>query len=470
VNEMEAKAFSRKDTRCVYMETLRAYLDRKHEEISLLNGCLRRPLALPPANSVPAIVNQKFQLAAALKAQHALDHWASTETAWAEKKDFYSGPFHFRYGYQRADLTVSGPPIYPVLSALPPSVSQRTIYANSGMAAIAAMLSALERLRTPVEIVALPGSYGETLELIEDHAGNLKLLPAGKVPALRSHPESLRILWMDCCVAAAQFRQVMSFCARSIDLVLFDTTGLWTGSGRVRRVLNWAFGESVPVILLRSHTKLDSLGVEYGRLGSAVLLGDRTWRLGNRTMLEDLAQHAADALRLFGGAAIPAHFPPFVGSGSYVTLNGRRIAAMLRNSRRTAARLMTALPGVREFTHRLYVALASSRALTEQQAKDLAGAMCRDLGDIGLPLRHAGSFGFDFAAAEWFHDTARDRHLVRVAVPDLPTEQWDTIVAEIIRWWKENAGAESSRTREPRESISRPAAARLWHTAANATM
>jgi len=96
--------------------------------------------------------------------------------------------------------------------------------------------------------------------------------------------------------------------------------------------------------------------------------------------------------------------------------------------------------------------------------------MCRDLGDIGLPLRHAGSFGFDFAAAEWFHDTARDRHLVRVAVPDLPTEQWDTIVAEIIRWWKENAGAESSRTRERRESISRPAAARLWHTAANATM
>jgi hypothetical protein len=96
---------------------------------------------------------------------------------------------------------------------------------------------------------------------------------------------------------------------------------------------------------------------------------------------------------------------------------------MLRNSRRTAARLRPALPGAREFTHRLYVALAPGRALTEQQAKNLAGAMCRHLGDIGLPLRHAGSFGFDFAAAEWFHDTARDRHLVRVAVPDLPTEQ-----------------------------------------------
>jgi hypothetical protein len=315
-----------------------------------------------------------------------------------------------------------------------------------------------------------PVPTAKPLELIEDHARNVTLLPAGKLPALRSDAASLRILWLDCCVAAAQFRQVLSFSARSFDLVLFDTTGLWTGSGRVRRVLNWAFKERVPVILLRSHTKLDSLGVEYGRLGSAVLLGDRAWRLDDRTTLEDLAQHAAEALRLFGGAAIPAHFPPFVGSRSYVTLNGRRIAAMLRNSRRTAARLATALPGAREFTHRLYVALSPGRVLAEEQAKELAGAMCRDLSDVGLPLRHAGSFGFDFAAAEWFHDTAHDRHLVRVSVPDLPTEQWDTIVAEIIRWWNENAGAASLRMRERRESVSRPAAARLWHMAANATM
>ena len=188
-------------------------------------------------------------------------------------------------------------------------------------------------------------------------------------------------------------------------------------------------------------------------------------------MLDVLAQQAADGLRLLGGAAIPAHFPPFVGNRSYATLNMRRIAAMLRNSRRTAARLMTALPsGACDFTHRLYVALSPGRTLTEQQAKDLADAMCRDLSASGLPLRHAGSFGFDFAAAEWFRDTARNRHMVRVAVPDLPTEQWDTIVVEIIRWWKKNAAPAPSRMGERRESLSRPAAARLWHMAANATV
>lgn len=453
------------------METLHSYLDRKHEEVSLLNACLRRPLALPSANSVSAIVNQKFQLAAALKAQYALDHWAATETAWAEGKDFCSGPFRFRYGYQRADLTVSGPPIYAALAALPPTFLQRTLYAGSGMAAIAAILAALERLRTPVEIAALPGSYCETLELIESRGRDVKLLPAGTLHPFSSAPDSARVLWLDCCVGAGQFKQVLNFSASSFDLILFDTTGLWTGSGRVRRLLHWALKAGVAVVLLRSHTKLDSLGVEYGRLGSAVLVGDRDWRLSGGTMLDVLAQQAADGLRLLGGAAIPAHFPPFVGNGSYAALNMRRIAAMLRNSRRTAARLMTALPsGACDFTHRLYVALSPGRTLTEQQAKDLADAMCRDLSASGLPLRHAGSFGFDFAAAEWFRDTARNRHMVRVAVPDLPTEQWDTIVVEIIRWWKKNAAPAPSRMGERRESLSRPAAARLWHMAANATV
>jgi hypothetical protein len=149
----------------------------------------------------------------------------------------------------------------------------------------------------------------------------------------------------------------------------------------------------------------------------------------------------------------------------------RRIAAMLRNSRRTAARLTAALArGACYFTHGLYVALSPGRALAEWQAKDLAGAMCRDLGALGLPLRHAGSFGFDFAAAEWFHDTARDRHMVRVAVPDLPTEQWDRIVIEIIRWWKKNAAPAVSRERERHEGFSPRAAARQWRTAVNATV
>lgn len=52
------------------METLEAYLARKHEELKLLNGFLGTPLVLRHPLSVVEVIEQKFQLAAALKAMH----------------------------------------------------------------------------------------------------------------------------------------------------------------------------------------------------------------------------------------------------------------------------------------------------------------------------------------------------------------------------------------------------------------
>ena len=46
-----------------------------------------------------------------------------------------------------------------------------------------------------------------------------------------------------------------------------------------------------------------------------------------------------------------------------------------------------------------------------------------------------GSFGFDFAATEWFRNPTTDRYSVRVAVPDLPTPFWDELTEAIARWW-----------------------------------
>jgi hypothetical protein len=64
--------------------------------------------------------------------------------------------------------------------------------------------------------------------------------------------------------------------------------------------------------------------------------------------------------------------------------------------------------------------------------------MSEDLSRAGLPIRHAGSFGFDFAATEWFHDVTTDRYSVRIAVPDLPTPLWDELTEAVARWWEAN--------------------------------
>jgi hypothetical protein len=426
------------------METVEAYLTRKHEELKLLNGCLRKPSVLSCPQSVTEVIRHKFQLTAALKAEHALHDWATTETAWAHPAQRESGPFKFSYDYQRADLDVQGPSFY----ELGDDTTSETIYTASGMAAISAVLLASAHLIDKGDILVLPGSYGETQELIEGYARHLRLvrLPGKEASASRS---SARILLLDSAAPAVDFEAALRTDAPPVDLLIFDTTCFAASSIRIRRVINWARGHGLPVVLVRSHTKLDSLGAEYGRLGSVTFVGPETigsW--AGRSRLAQLPGHVRDAIRLLGGAALPAHFPPYIGSHAYRELTGKRLAAILRNSRRSSRYFRTAVPDATEeirFAHGLYLTLKGAKRFDEATAQRAAAELSEDLSRAGFPIRHAGSFGFDFAATEWFRNPATGRYSVRVAVPDLPSALWDDLVASIARWWSLHQGCNMAR-------------------------
>jgi hypothetical protein len=419
------------------MESIKAYLERKHREIGLLNNSLSSPRAVACPRSVDEVIKAKFQLSAALRAEHELQDWKATETSWSATAAPASGPFTFSYDYQRADLKVNGPSFY----ECGPDCITETIYTASGMAAISALLLAAARIIARADVLALPGSYGETLELVERFVPALRLvilrLPLADAWANRGSP---RILLLDSCASAAAFEAVLRCNASALDLLIFDTTCFAGRSGRIRRVLRWARRGGIPLVMVRSHTKLDSLGAEYGRLGSAVFIRWHEEDPETRpSMAERLAAEARDAVRLLGGAALPAHFPPFVGSAAYWALTRQRVAAMLRNGRQAArlfARELGALSAELHFTHGLYVTLRADRPLDEAGARQAAEAMSCDLSKAGFPIRHAGSFGFDFAATEWFHNATTEEYSVRVAVPDLPTELWNELAASIARWWR----------------------------------
>lgn len=419
------------------METIQAYLERKHEELRLLNDCLRSPLHLTRPRSADEVIKSKFQITAALRADHELRDWKATETAWSSSARPASGPFVFAYDYQRADLAVQGPSFYDLDGAC----TSEAIYTASGMAAISALLLASRQIVGSADILTLPGSYGETLELIRDFVPNLRLralsLPSADAFARASSPQ---ILLLDSCTSAAAFEAILSCAGAGLDLLIFDTTCFAGRSGRIRRVLRWAHRYAIPVVMVRSHTKLDSLGAEYGRLGSAVFVRWSEKDLNaSRLMSECLAVETRNAVRLLGGAALPAHFPPFVGSPAYWVLTKQRVAAILRNGRSTARYFAAKLPALSaelHFAHGLYVTLRGRRPLDEASARQAAEDMSNELRGEGFPIRHAGSFGFDFAATEWFHDATADQYSVRLAVPDLPTELWDDLTAAVARWWR----------------------------------
>lgn len=418
------------------METLEDYLLRKNEELELLNGHLDNRVKLWQPRSVDEVIEQKFHLAAALKAEHDLHGWALTETAWTDSRRPRSSTFEFRYDYQRADLEVRGPSFY----AFEELADAETIYTASGMAAISALLMAFRPTFCEADFITLPNAYGETAELIDGHVGHLKRIEiSASFDEIRARQGTRpRILSFDSSVSSGIFEALLKCVRPRLDLIVFDTTCFSGESGRIRRVMNWAHRAAIPVVLLRSHTKLDSLGVEYGRLGSAIFPNCRGLSERHNILVNRLSAETKNAVRLFGGAAIPAHFPPFVGNPTYRLLTSKRIGALLKNGKRMRRHFeqsLSAFAAEFHFAHGLYLTLASAQLDDEKAAREIVAEMCAELKGSGLPMRHAGSFGFDFAAAEWAQDRTGDRYVVRLAAADLPTPIWDEIVAAVAAWW-----------------------------------
>jgi hypothetical protein len=414
------------------METDHDYFERKHAELALIAQSLGG-VDCPRPRSLQGVIETKFKLGAALRARHALQAWGSTQTNWNNAAEFRSGPFTFAYRYQRADLAITGPIPYGCTESAAGARVEGPVYTCSGMAAISALLLAVASGEAST-LVHLPGCYKETLEFAA-YAG-LRTIPLQQDDRGNRAQPARAILWLDVPPFGQSAGDLTSF-ARAADLIVFDTTTFSAQSGRIPRFLTWARKARTPVILVRSHTKLDSLGIEYGRLGSATFLAFPEVPLAKLARWRKTASRTRDLVRLLGSAALPAHFCPFIGIPAYWPLSSRRTATILRNGHSLVCTLMQKLGGaaVRRYAHGMFAALVPPSCWSETEAAGEAEQLAAGLASGGLPIRHAGSFGFDFVATEGFFDTGANQHLLRVAMADLPSPICARVTDGISDWW-----------------------------------
>ncbi|WP_349631662.1 hypothetical protein [Bradyrhizobium tropiciagri] len=185
----------------------------------------------------------------------------------------------------------------------------------------------------------------------------------GSIDNLSIQSDSRRILLLDSCISSRDFRDAVNSTRPLFDLIIFDTTCFTNSSGRIEQVVRWSRRWAIPLILVRSHNKLDSLGAEYGRLGSVTFIRNECATKGlASSSLEALLNETSDAIRLLGNAALPAHFPPYVGTLPYRLLTKRRATSILQNGRfasRYFAAKLRGLPSQLQPVHGVYVTLGS---------------------------------------------------------------------------------------------------------------
>ena len=94
------------------MESIEAYLERKTTEITYLVQLLHKPIIAEPPKTVHEVVELKFRLRAFALSEAVCEHQNMTETCRTDEHEHRFGGYVLRYGYQRFDLDVSGPPVF----------------------------------------------------------------------------------------------------------------------------------------------------------------------------------------------------------------------------------------------------------------------------------------------------------------------------------------------------------------------
>lgn len=383
------------------MSERRKFEERKRRELSLVSdgaGIWRGS----PARQL----GEKMRGAAKQKAHFILEHPDVTETNLSNKTT-RAGDFELDYSYQRADITVSASGFYDPLPEM-----RGTMYTISGMSALAAALMAFRDLGA-IQLHYPPGSYAETSELAALLGLKVSAAPSPKgdeiVLADSAGPEAPT----DESLAAARF-------------VLFDTSCYAASSGHIRRIAAKTNGACT--LLVRSHTKLDTLGTEYGRLGSVTLLAPQETPATSR-----IAKRLSDAIRLLGVAPIPMHFPPFSDESLFRQLSRDRVAQIIRNTRILRAQLARMGIASKRYHHGLYTTVETKYAKTPDSVRLVAARLTKHLAARGLPVRHAGSFGFDFVGLEWFTDSAKASTQLRLAAGDIEHSAMNEVASELAQ-------------------------------------
>lgn len=423
------------------MESTPEYLARKTRELQLLARYAGHGAPDLAAPTDPAeLIERKFRLRADILAHQARSSWEVTETNWHGREWTGVGAHRVKYGYQRFDLVVRARAVYPLLRR-PERVSWQSgvAYAGSGMAAIAVVLLALDHLALdgrPIVLHALQDSYFETLHLARISARAITLVlhetPAALVEAVALEPPGHTVVVLvDSICGTPWSGELAGLAVRPPEVVLFDTTCFELASDAIDAVVDTSAAFGAPLVLLRSHVKLDSLGIEYARLGSASFVRPPGVSAVARRVFSRLLLRYRDISCRIGARTSHHNLPPFADDPEFHVLNQRRLQRIEDGTCALADLLGRRLDGagfrVRTYPHRKYLTIEPPEEVTREDILDRIPILAREAHARGVPACRADSFGFDFFGLTDFIDLGRGRHVVRVAAPDLP----DPLVAEM---------------------------------------
>ena len=426
-----------------------AYLNRKHDELVALNAGLLDRLDIPDKLSFDEIIDLKVKIRSRYWIRSITEYPYLMESNLTSSKEMSYFDYRLSFWYQRSDLQVFGLPVYgdvlASLSGRPEDLIVDTVFTSSGMGAVCSAIVTLASVVKPrTHMVALKDCFFETQQILRYKQSMLQLSLADSVVQLkhavdkicRSGEEGV-ILLVDSIGAVDVCSVLQGTEGLRFDMILFDTTCYEVSSTRIEYVVRTAMDRGIPLVLLRSHLKLDWLGIEYARLGSSVFLLGQNTDSSRSEFFRSFVGKCGQTVRLFGLTAFPHHLPPFGQDSRLAELNRMRLAKTEDNNLWAARRLRDSLPAelfhVVGYHHGMFFTMelvGRSPYLLHTEISRLAAFAS----DLGLPVRNRGSFGLDFITIDDFVDFVRETLVLRISVSDQPKDIVRAFCDALAQW------------------------------------
>jgi hypothetical protein len=407
---------------------------RKVKELNFLESYTGSGYQHVPLSDLVSLRQQVSSLRKRLLIRQAEEsaELSETSTVGPHRYLFFGKPV--KYGYQRYDLERVEIDWEGELYYIH-SVGRFTdgLLLSSGMSAVAALFSTFAR-RGWTRVQFSPVPYYESQLLATRFFKSIRCNHAldGKFSA---DPD---VLWLDTSsLIWPEFPKQIG----SIRLLVVDTTCVEPDSSHIQRWINESERLNCPVILVRSHIKLDSFGMELGRLGSIVISAS-TDQSGDAVALMSELEQARSGFGL-GFTLIGLY--PWLGDPEFAQLTKQRTAAIrdvtnilgvaLRNARKPSDQFEI-LPSI---THGLFLIIRTKLDVTSdedapREVNPFAGfILSRKIAESckrsNLPVLAAASLGLDQLTINDFVNIANGQHEVRIASADIPHELLPVIAA-----------------------------------------
>lgn len=316
--------------------------------------------------------------------------------------------FEYTFNYQRYDGNLSYNNFVKNFYKLS-DVHSKTIFTSCGMSSIFGVLSALS-VTGKYNIIFEKDIYFETQKIINNLIGFKK----------RYTP----ICYLDTISDTFSFDYDLKN-----SIVVIDTTCY--SSLCFKHMLEKLLNNNCFCILVRSHTKLDMLGLEYSSLGSIVYLLPDKVQSKKFKEYKIIIEKSMEILSCLGMLAQEKNIFPLLNNSNVITLNKKRIERIQHNNEYFYKAVQN------EFAlhkHKLFLTTNKLKNYNIDILKSKLIEFAKKNDDI---CKFSGSFGFDYIAVDTFMDLIEKKNVIRISIGDVDKEEIDTFADRIKEFLKE---------------------------------